>query len=151
MNQTLPSQPASDLITTNLLSPKQLQFITKKTPSRFIRVRPGPGGKQLSYVEVGYIVQVLNQAFGWNWDFHIYDQQIGKRQVWVRGELTVRTNGHSITKSQYGGSDIRTNREGEPVSVADDLKTAASDCLKKCASLLGIAGDIYWRDLDTNL
>lgn len=151
MNQSVSPSPQSDLITTNLLSSKQLQFITKKTPQRFVRLRPGPGGKQLSYVEVGYIVQVLNQAFGWNWDFHIFDQQIGKRQVWVRGELTVRTNGQAITKSQYGGSDIKTNRSGEAISVADDLKTAASDCLKKCASLLGIAGDIYWKDLDTNL
>lgn len=141
----------NNTITQPLLTREQLQFITKKTPMRFIRLRPGPGGKQLSYVEVGYIVQVLNHAFGWDWDFRVYDQQIGKRQVWVRGELTVRINGHSITKSQYGGSDIKTNRSGDAISVADDLKTAASDCLKKCASLLGIAGDIYWRDLDTSL
>jgi hypothetical protein len=130
------------------LTPSQLGFITQKTPPQFIKERPGPGGMRLSYVEVGYVINVLNQAFGWDWDFRILDQQVGKKQVWVRGELTVRSDGREMTKGQFGGSDIKINRTGTPVSVADDLKTAASDCLKKCASLLGIASDIYWRDLE---
>lgn len=131
------------------LNPAQRVFITQKTPRKFIKTRPGPGGSQLSYVEVGYIINILNQAFGWDWDFRVLEQQVGKRQVWVRGELTVRLRDHEVTKGQYGGADIRTNKEGDPVSVADSLKIAASDCLKKCASLLQIAGDIYWRDLDS--
>jgi hypothetical protein len=130
------------------LSPAQLNFINQKTPQKFIKVRPGPGGMQLAYVEVGYVINMLNQVFGWDWDFKIIDQQVGKKQVWVRGELTTRVGEHSITKGQYGGSDIKFNRNGEVVSVADDLKAAASDCLKKCASMLGIAGDVYWKELD---
>lgn len=91
----------------------------------------------------------LNQAFGWDWDFRVIEQQIGRKQAWVRGELTVRPQGRVITKSQYGGADIKFNRTtGEAISIADDLKAAASDCLKKCASLLGVAGDVYWPDLD---
>ncbi len=131
------------------LNAAQKTFITQKTPQQFIKTRPGPGGSKLSYVEIGYVVNILNQAFGWDWDFKIFDQQIGKKQVWVRGELTVRLYDHTITKGQYGGADIKYNRAtGEPVSIADDLKAAASDCLKKCASLLGVASDIYWKDLD---
>lgn len=131
------------------LNQAQLSFITQKTPPQFIKQRPGPGGIFLSYVEVGYVINILNQVFGWDWDFRILDQQIGKKQVWVRGELTVRLRGHTIVKGQYGGADIKFNRTtGEAVSVADDLKAAASDCLKKCASLLGIAGDVFWKDLD---
>lgn len=141
-----------DLIKTELpkyLNKAQLSFITQKTPEQFIKRRPGPGGSTISYVEVGYVIGMLNQVFGWDWDFKIVDQQIGKRQVWVRGELTVRAKDHSIVKGQYGGADIKMNRNtGDPVSIADDLKAAASDCLKKCASMLGIAGDIYWKDLD---
>lgn len=128
------------------LNKAQLNFISQKTPDQFVKVRPGPGGMQLKYVEVGYVISVLNQVFGWDWDFRIMDQQIGKKQVWVRGELTVRLKDHAITKGQFGGSDIKTNRNAEPISIADDLKTAASDCLKKCASMLGIANDLYWRD-----
>lgn len=132
------------------LNPSQISFLTQKTPPQFVKIRPGPGGRQYSYVEIGYVVNLLNEAFGWDWDFLIVDQQVGKTQVWVRGELMVRVGNHMITKSQYGGADIKHNRTtNEPISVADDLKAAASDCLKKCASLLGVAGDIYWPDLDS--
>jgi hypothetical protein len=130
------------------LNQAQLTFITQKTPPEYVKRRPGPGGKMLDYVEVGYVVNLLNEAFGWDWDFKIQDQQIGKKQVWVRGDITVRLKDHAIVKSQYGGSDIKMNRNGEPISIADDLKAAASDCLKKCASLLGVAGDVYWKNLD---
>ncbi|MBU2577876.1 RAD52 family DNA repair protein [Patescibacteria group bacterium] len=118
------------------------------SPGKLIKKRPGPGGKELEYVEIGYVVNLLNQAFGWDWDFIIIDQEVGKKQVWVRGELAVRIKDHTIIKAQYGGSDIKYTRNGELISIADDLKAAASDCLKKCASLLGIAGDVYWPELD---
>ncbi len=132
------------------LNKAQLDFISQKTPAKYIKSRPGPGGISLSYVEVGYVINMLNEVFGWDWDFQILDQQVGKTQVWVRGELTVRAKNHRIVKGQYGGAAIKINRtSGEPVSVADDLKAAASDCLKKCASMLGIAGDIYWKELDS--
>lgn len=131
------------------LSEAQLAFISQKTPRQFIKTRPGPGGMPLSYVEVGYVINMLNQVFGWDWDFKVLDQQIGKKQVWVRGELSVRARNHTITKGQFGGADIQLNKAtGEPVSIADSLKIAASDCLKKCASLLQIASDIYWHELE---
>ncbi len=131
------------------LNEAQINFITQKTPRAYIKTRPGPGGMPLSYVEVGYVINTLNQVFGWDWDFRVLDQQVGKKQVWVRGELSVRAKGHTIVKGQFGGADIKLNRTtGEPVSIADDLKAAASDCLKKCASMLGIAGDVYWQDLE---
>jgi hypothetical protein len=147
---TSPTNPATSIEQLPAyLSQAQLSFITQKTPRQFIKQRPGPGGQTMSYIEVGYVINLLNQVFGWDWDFKIVDQQVGKKQVWVRGELVVRLKGHTITKAQFGGADIKTNRvSGEVVSVADDLKAAASDCLKKCASMLGVAGDVFWGDLD---
>lgn len=131
------------------LNKAQLSFITQKTPKAFIKERPGPGGMKLSYVEVGYVINILNQVFGWNWDFRVLDQQVGNKQVWVRGELSVRAGEREIVKGQFGGAEIKFNKQtGEPVSIADDLKAAASDSLKKCASMLGIAGDVYWKNLD---
>lgn len=131
------------------LTSVQINFLTRKTPSEYIKQRQGPGGMKLDYVEVGYVIDLLNQAFGWDWDFRIIEQQIGKRQVWVRGELSVRFSDHVVTKAQYGGANIKVNKTtGDPVGIADDLKAAASDSLKKCASLLGVAGDVYFRDLD---
>lgn len=134
------------------LNKAQISFLTQKTPAEHIKNRPGPGGKAYSYVEVGHVINLLNQAFSYNWDFRIQDQQVGNKQVWVRGELTVRIGPISIIKAQYGGADIKMNKvTNQPLSIADDLKAAASDCLKKCSSLLGVAADLYWRDLDDQL
>lgn len=148
MAKSSADSPKPELAPVPNLNKAQLTFLTQKTPEQFVKQRPGPGGMVFSYVEVGYVINLLNQAFNWDWDFRILDQQIGKRQVWVLGELVVRLRENTIIKAQYGGSDIKLNRNGEPLSIADDLKTAASDSLKKCASLLGIAADIYWKDLD---
>ncbi len=138
-----------DKVLPKYLNEAQLNFINQKTPKQYIKTRPGPGGIPLSYVEVGYVINLLNQVFGWDWDFKVLEQQIGKKQVWVRGELAVRAKGHTITKGQFGGADIKFNRNtGEAISIADDLKAAASDSLKKCASMLGIAGDVYWKELE---
>jgi hypothetical protein len=131
------------------LTNAQIKFLTRKTPEEYVKQRAGPGGFRLDYVEVGYVIDLLNRAFGWDWDFKITAEQIGKVQVWVRGELSVHFSNHVVVKAQYGGASIKMNKStNSPVSIADDLKAAASDSLKKCASLLGVAGDVYWRDLD---
>ena len=122
------------------LSRAQYTFITQKTPEQFIKTRIGPGGIQLQYVEVGYVINVLNRVFGWDWDFRIIEQQVGHKQVWVRGQLVVKLRDHMIVKDQFGGSTIKFYKGStDPVSIADELKAA---------SMLGIAADIYWKDLD---
>lgn len=131
------------------LNKSQLSIVNHKTPPEFIKHRPGPGGMSLAYVEIGYVLGVLNEAFNYAWDFTVIEQQVGKRQVWVCGELVVYLSPtFQVRKGQYGGSDIKFNRNGDPISIADDLKAAASDCLKKCASMLGIAADVYFPQLD---
>jgi hypothetical protein len=59
--------------------------------------------------------------------------------VAVLGELTVKfPNGFEITKSQFG-----TKERLAKMPLGDALKSAGTDSLKKCASLLGIALDVY--------
>ena len=92
--------------------------------------------------------------FGWDWDFeiieHKFDLQV--RQAYVLGKLTVRTGGKEIKKMQFGRVDVKFKTEwvdgkkqstNTPLDIGNDLKAAATDCLKKCASELGIASDIY--------
>jgi hypothetical protein len=90
-------------------------------------------------------------VFGFNWDFEVVDKQILEDEVVVEAKLTVRTpGGQTIVKTQFGGADIKRhasgNKNGRPLSIADDFKAAASDALKKCASLLGVGLDLYGRD-----
>lgn len=130
------------------INQKQWDLIGATTPADKIKTRPGRGGQTFKYVEAGYIVDLLNRTFNGMWDFKIQDQSVGGTQVWVRGELTVWLSPEiKVTKSQYGGSDIKATKEGKAVDIADDLKSASSDCLKKCASLFGFAQDIYWKEM----
>ncbi|MDQ3931054.1 MAG: Rad52/Rad22 family DNA repair protein, partial [Chloroflexota bacterium] len=133
------------------LTEAQVDFLLQRTPKHEIKLRQGRGGMQFSYVEHGYVTERLNLVFGFNWDFEIVDKQILEDEVIVEARLTVRTpNGQTIVKTQFGGADIKRHasgaKSGRPLSIADDYKAAASDALKKCASLLGIGLDLYGRD-----
>jgi len=130
------------------LTKSQTELITAPTPAEHIKKLDKGNGVALDYVSVGYVQDVLNNAFAYNWDFVIIDQVVGKTQVYVRGELKVYAgDGGAIVKQQYGGSRIKTTKSGAVLSIGDDLKSAASDSLKKCASMLGIAQDVYSPDL----
>ena len=145
----------------NLLNADQLGFLMQKTRKDNTYTRPAKGGGTWTYVTGSYIKKVLNLMFGWDWDFeiieHKFDLQI--KQAYVLGKLKVRTGGKEIVKMQFGRVDIKfkvdwvddgkgTNTKKKqstdlPLDIGNDLKAAATDCLKKCASELGIASDIY--------
>ena len=103
-----------------------------------IRQREGGNGKTLDYVEGHTVIARLNEAFAGNWDFIVksFDVNEARGEVLVVGRLTAE----GITKMQFGSSSItRHKTTKEPVSIADDLKAAATDALKKCATLFGVA------------
>jgi hypothetical protein len=130
------------------LTPEQVDFLLMRTPKKEIKTREGPGGKVFSYVDHGYVTERLNVVFGFQWSFEVVEWRTLDEEVIVEGKLTVELpNGKTIVKQQFGGADIKRfaggKKQGMPISVADDLKAAASDALKKCASLLGIGLDLY--------
>ena len=110
-----------------------------------IKQREGNFGKTLDYIEGHAVIQRLNDAFDADWSFVIIKHEIIKEtdEVVVLGELSAG----SIKKSQFGGSRItRARNTGDMVSLADDLKAAATDSLKKCATMLGIGLHLYNKD-----
>jgi hypothetical protein len=107
-----------------------------------IKQREGNFGRMLEYVEAHTVIQRLNDAFDARWSFEIVEQKIMEQtdEVVVWGKL----NADNVIKSQFGSSRITRNREnGEMVSLADDLKAAATDALKKCATMLGVGLHLY--------
>ena len=142
-NQSILIRPEELTLSESALSVPQLERLLKRTPEKYIRKRPAKGGGEWEYVSIGYVQKVLNLMFGFDWDFEIINQQVIGNEAIVQGRLTVRTNGRTITKSQFGNKDIMTKKDGSYLSIGNDLKAAASDCLKKCAAMLGIAADIY--------
>ncbi|MEW6291196.1 MAG: Rad52/Rad22 family DNA repair protein [Thermodesulfobacteriota bacterium] len=107
-----------------------------------IKQRKGALGNTLEYVEAHVVIQRLNDAFDGNWSFEIIKHEINADadEVIVLGKLVVE----QITKSQFGSSRITRNSDTkEIVSLADDLKAAATDSLKKCATMLGVGLHLY--------
>ena len=136
------------------LTPRQTGIVQAETPKALIKTKPGRGGKAVQYVEGGYVVSRLNEAFSpLGWEFRVVEkgetprknERSAEGEVWVYGELTIvdHKNNYRVTKGQYGQHPIH-----EKVPYGDALKAAGTDSLKKCASLLGIALDVYWGTLD---
>ena len=114
-------------------------------PNSRIKERPGQNGQPLSYIEGHSVILRLVEVFGLAWSFRVLQHEIGNHQVIVLGELRV---GDTV-KQAFGGSDITRARDGgQSISVADDLKSAATDALKKAATLFGVALHLY-GDPDT--
>ena len=105
-----------------------------------IKQRDGSFGQTLAYVSGHTVIQRLNDAFESAWSFEIVSHEIQQDEVIVIGKLSAE----GIAKSQFGSSRItRTRETGEAISLASDLKSAATDALKKCATLLGIGLHLY--------
>jgi len=127
---------------------KQLLFILQRTPKQHIYTRKGKSGMTFDYVTGIYVKKALNYAFGWMWDFQIIDKGKEGDLVWVQGRLTIKNKSGKpmIIKEQFGRADIKFMRGTKtPVDYGNDLKAAATDALKKCASELGIASDVYGK------
>lgn len=126
------------------LNERQLKIIVSKTPEKYVRSRPAKGGGTWDYVSGGYVKKLLNLAFGFEWDFEITNQMVMHNEAIVQGKLTIRTNEKVIVKTQFGNKDIIYKKGTEtPLSIGNDLKSAATDCLKKCAAEFGFVADIY--------
>lgn len=106
-----------------------------------IRTRKGPFGQTISYIAAEDVIRRLNEAG--DWSFEVVSHEIRDTEVIVLGKLTM----DGIVKMAFGSSAITTSREGEVISVGDDLKSAATDACKKAAQMLGVAlglnGDVH--------
>jgi hypothetical protein len=110
-----------------------------------IKQRVGTYGNVLDYIEGHSVIQRLNEAFDGVWSFEILRHEIleDKDEVLVLGKLTAE----EVVKCQFGASKItRAKDNGEIISLADDLKAAGTDCLKKCATMLGVGLYLYNGD-----
>lgn len=134
-------------LTESALNKRQLQLLLKRTPDNYVRTRPAKGGGTWKYVTGGYVRKVLNLMFGFDWSFEVTEQNIMHGEAIVKGRLTVKTAGKSIVKEDFGNKEIICKKgSDQPLSIGNDLKAAATDCLKRCAAQIGIAADIYSAD-----
>jgi hypothetical protein len=136
------------------LSAESIKEIETPFDKSDIKQRDGGGGKKLNYVDGPTVIEKLNKAFGYKWSFEILSKEIIKSEpkiikkdgqeivipqspyVEVVGRLTVPGVG---VKEQFG-TKILVGGASEQEGAA---KSAATDALKKCATLLGIGLELY--------
>ncbi len=116
-----------------------LQKLTDPFPQQAIRTRQGGGGKALAYVATHTVIHRLNDATGNHWDFRLTRLDWHGDLLIAVGELTIPGLG---TRTGIGVQKV-IERAGE-----DLVKGAASDCLKKCATLFGVGIELYGPDYE---
>jgi hypothetical protein len=155
--ETLKGKGGKLTLTESPFVKNQLLRILQRTPKEYIRQRKGKGGKDFKYVTGNYVKKSLNYIFSWMWDSEvIYSENIvidGKIvQIIVDVKLTIKTWNEKtgqvetlITKTQTGRADVKylKNDPKTPVDFGNDRKAAITDGIKKCASELGLASDVY--------
>lgn len=105
-----------------------------------IKQRQGNFGQVLDYIEGHAVIERLNEAFEGEWTFEVIWHEIREDEVLVKGRLIAG----GIIKEQYGGSKVSKCKDtGAIISIGDDIKSAATDALKKCATLFGVGLHLY--------
>lgn len=117
------------------------EILEKRFSKKEIKSRIGKEGKELFYVETPSVIRRLNEAFEGEWSFEIKEKEINLERgyVWVLGRLTCG----GVVKEQFGFKSFLPNHEQGTFELGDELKAAASDALKKCATLLGVGLYLY--------
>jgi Rad52/22 family double-strand break repair protein len=100
------------------------------------------GGVELEYITGEQCVSRLNETLGvGGWNFKVLEHGIHQEadECWVLGEITAGFGERTVTRQQFGSQKIKRSRSsGTPLDIGFDLKGAATDSLKKCASLIGV-------------
>ena len=157
------------LATDHPAAAKMMRALKRKTPKTIIKTRPGPGGMQFAYVHWSWIVQRLNEVFGPTWGREVvgYDRidlpdlpprhtrDCGGKKLGSRVSCNAghgpRKRIEVITRvritTPWGNKDATGGHTYFPDNAeqgyADAEQAAISKGMKRAASLLGIALDLY--------
>ena len=100
------------------------------------------GGVEVTFISGEQVVSRLNEVLGVSgWSFRVLHQEIHPEadEVWALGEMVADIDGKTVTRQQFGSQKIKRSRStGAPLDLGFDLKGAATDSMKKCASWLGV-------------
>jgi len=118
--------------------------LSQPFPESYIHQRKGSFGKTLNYLSASAVIERLNECFENDWSFTIITHEVlPTDEVMVHGRLTALC----VSKDAFGRGQQAVNRDtGEIVSAADAYKSAVSDCIKRCARLLGVGAYLYSDD-----
>lgn len=150
-----------------------IDLVHQPTENKLIRSRVVRGGFKAPYVSFYDVVQRVNavtcylNSFKVNKAEVVNDSEGYPFHVWVQGSLSILFPGKEeiveeyhpdgslksrtinkvesieLTRDNFGGTDVKYTKDGILIDIGDDLKSAAADCYKKCASQFEFFLDIY--------
>lgn len=122
------------------------------TPKDRIKYRPGPKGKQLKYVDRMYMCETLDKDYPL-WEFQLvpntYETLFDHVQIMGTLKVVDPTSKQVRSFTCFGQESIKRDKETHEIENLEYAKFAETDCLKRCASMLGIASDVYSEDIKT--
>ena len=120
-------------------APRTYERLCQPFETTFTDVR---GGVEITFISGEQVTRRLNEALGvGGWSFRIlrHDINADADEAWALGEIVAEVDGKCVTRQQFGSQKIKRSRTtGAPLDLGFDLKGAATDAMKKCASLLGV-------------
>jgi hypothetical protein len=96
------------------------------------KVSKGAGSQ--TYVPWTDAVERMNDVLGADWSFRVVREGLTDTEAWVLGEITATVDGVVCVRQHYGCESINKGQRG----VADLFKIAASDAIRKAATLIGV-------------
>ncbi len=116
--------------------------IERPLPQDKIKTRPGKANMTYDYVTPDFVINLLNEAFDYRWNTDVFHQTMYGDTAVVGLNLTVwDAEGNAINKAQFGSCDV-----GRGMGPGEAFKGATSDAMKKAATLLGVALELYSND-----
>lgn len=137
------------------LNKEQVEILSEKTPDIFVEINEGH-----KYIPTPIITQKLNDIFGYVWSWEILGQWIEECRSFVNSRGEKQNNADSFYAIVHGrlsypvlddnGKVVIFHKDafgckpilGKVKVQSSSYKAAASDALKKAASLLGIGRDL---------
>ena len=130
-----------------------LRMIQAQTNPAWVKSRKS-GKMSLSYVSGDTVTRMLNKAFRYKWSFEVLETRVVESiDKSYKGGTPQPQNPviQSLGRLTVPGWGEREQRGSQPLSGGADVqehafKSSATDAMKKCASMFGIALDLYGVD-----
>ena len=132
-----------------------LNAIQSPTNPQWVKTR-NIKGSNLSYVSGDLVIRLLNKAFKYRWSFEIKETKVVESADRVfknrnTGQETITPQNpvvQTLGRLTVPGWGVREQWGAQPIIGGQDIqehafKASATDALKKCASMFGIALDLY--------
>lgn len=170
MEESLVTKEEAKDLREKYLGESLVKALTAPTPTEdddfgpWIETRPARGGMKVKYVPGFRFIQRLNECFGFLWSYSVKEHFIKDNQIVTLGQLkvqipgktiirelpngiteTIKIDGLEVIKEQFGSSEIKKYKDSSKgmLDLGDDMKGAATDAMKKCATEFGLFLDIY--------